>query len=188
VKKVYVVGMKGLADELKEGGLQAIGADEDNNKEMNTTLFKDIQIDKEIKAVICGWDTNINYYKMCYASICLQDGALFLATNSDPFDMINGKHIPAAGVMMTSIGYASEREAVVVGKPNPFGLELIVNQHKIEKSRCLMIGDRLDSDILLGINGKVDTLLVMTGVTSEKELQKIDGIKPTYVARNLSVL
>ena len=93
--------------------------------------------------------------------------------------------------MLASLSYGSEREPIVIGKPNPFVTDLILEQHTFKKSKCLIIGDRLDSDILLGNNAEIDTLLVMTGVTNEKLLQdtltKKGGIRPVHIVKNLKL-
>jgi len=186
---VYAVGLKGLKEELELGGIKVIGAHEDNDKEMNSHIFASLRTEPDIGAVVCGWDIDINYYKMCYASLCLQSGAAYIATNIDPYDSIGGRHLPAAGAMVSSIGFAAEKTPIVVGKPNPFVIDLIKKEHGANDAKIIMIGDRVDSDILLGINAGIDTLLVLTGVTNEgnltSELKKLGGKQPTYISKSL---
>lgn len=75
--------------------------------------------------------------------------------------------MPVGGSIAASIEYSSMREGVLVGKPNTTVFEIAHEQWKFDKSKCLMIGDNLDTDIKMANDAKIDSLLVMTGVTKE---------------------
>lgn len=90
--------------------------------------------------------------------------------------MVNGRKLPGAGAMVESImnslngedGGARTERPEVIGKPNPYTLELIMQEHGFkseDRSKMVMIGDRMDTDIYFGNNAGVDTCLVFTGVT-----------------------
>ena len=92
--------------------------------------------------------------------------------------------MPAGGTFVRAIEFASEQTAHVVGKPNADVIEVPKKAFNLDLSECIMIGDRLDSDIMLGKNANIDTFAVLTGVTSEERLKqeatKEDGVIPTY--------
>ena len=76
--------------------------------------------------------------------------------------------MPAGGSIIRALTFASDREPITLGKPNAFGINLICEKYNIDKKKAIMIGDSLNSDILVGINAGIDTALVLTGNTSEE--------------------
>jgi len=121
---------------------------------------------------------------MCYASALVQNGAKLIATNCDANVRREKFKMPAGGTLVRALEFASEQEAHIVGKPNADVIEIPKTTMNLNLSECLMIGDRLDSDILLGKNAHIDTFAVLTGVTSEERLRqevtKENAIIPTY--------
>lgn len=188
VKKLYIVGMEGLIEETLAAGFSVVGGPEDNTKRLNTeNEFTQMPLEREIDAILVGFDMDFNYYKLVYASACLQKGAMFFATNGDPYDMAGDMRLPTAGAMLASIQQAADRTPIVMGKPNKYAIDLIVEQHGVDKKRCLMIGDRVDTDVQIGKNAGIDTCLVLSGVTNpemlENELKKKDAVVPNYVCK-----
>ena len=81
------------------------------------------------------------------------------------------------------------RKPIVVGKPNKPMLDCILERHHLDPKRCLMVGDRLDTDIAFGVNGGLRTLLTLTGVNSLADAQAPDAIaRPDYVVDSLGDL
>jgi len=77
---------------------------------------------------------------------------------------------PGTGCLVQAVEMAAQREAHKVGKPNQFMVDCAAQKFGLDLSRCLMVGDRLDTDILLGANcGGLRTLLTLTGVTTLAE-------------------
>jgi len=129
-------------------------------------------------------DPIINFYKMCYASALVQNGAKLIATNCDANVQKEKFKMPVCGALVKAIEFASEQEAHVVGKPNADVIQIPKTTMNLNPNECIMVGDRLDSDILLGKNAQIDTFAVLTGVTSEERLRqettKENGIIHTY--------
>ena len=129
-------------------------------------------------------DYEFNYYKLAYASVLLQKGALFIAANFDSSIKMHKYKMPGAGCMVKAIEHASGRKSHLVGKPCADVIEVATKDFGLDLKRCLMIGDRLDSDIMVGKNAGIDTFAVLTGCTSEQELleeiEREDSVKPTY--------
>ncbi|CAM6127776.1 unnamed protein product [Calypogeia fissa] len=190
-KKVYIVGEEGIQRELQEAGILYLGGPEDGEKKIDTEATKDLDYDPDVGAVVVGFDRNINYYKLTYATVCLKNpGCLFIATNLDSVSNVSETQVwPAGGTMVGAVKVSSGREPTVVGKPSTFMMDYIANKFQISKTEICMVGDRLDTDILFGQNGGCKTLLVLSGVTDLKTLQSPENlIQPDFYTNKVSDL
>ncbi|KAL2651640.1 hypothetical protein R1flu_019768 [Riccia fluitans] len=172
-KKVYIVGEEGIQQELAQAGFQYLGGPEDGGKKVLLGTGKNVDFDRDVGAVVVGFDHYINYYKMVYATLCIREnpGCLFIATNCDSVAHIIGQQEwPAGGTMVGSVRASTARTPIVVGKPATFMMDYLANKFNISKSKMCMVGDRLDTDILFGQAGGCKTLLVLSGVTDLKTL------------------
>jgi phosphoglycolate/pyridoxal phosphate phosphatase family enzyme len=192
VKKVYLIGESGIEEELKIAGIETMDSKDHLTDFMDEAKMKSIP-EKEIQqvdAVVCGWDRRFNFFKLTYACFCFQlkPDCLFFATNEDFADRVDEKRlIPGAGIMVNAVKYAVKKDPVTTGKPNPHIVEKIAKERGLDKSKMVMIGDNLDTDIMLGINSKITTALVLSGVTSEDML--LDSkIQPNFIFQNLGEL
>ena len=93
--------------------------------------------------------------------------------------------MPSSGALTSFIQYASQVEPVVMGKPFSHILEGGLHTLGLTKDQVLMIGDNYETDIKVGINAGMDTLLVLTGFTQEEDLKSVP-VQPTYVRPDLS--
>lgn len=75
------------------------------------------------------------------------------------------------GCLLRAVETAAQRQAQVVGKPSNFMFECVARQFDLDPQRCLMVGDRLDTDIMLGSNCGLKTLLTLTGVSTVAEAE-----------------
>ncbi|KRX10266.1 HAD-like domain [Pseudocohnilembus persalinus] len=164
VQKAYVVGMQGICEELQLKNVDYQFSDiHNNNDEVTVQEFKEMQPDKDIGAVIIGIDYHFNYRKLCYASLCIQQGALFLATNPDTHIMIGGRKMPGGGTGVNALATAVQQEPILTGKPNRFIVDMLIQDYNLQREQCIMIGDNMDTDIKLGENSDISSLLVLTG-------------------------
>lgn len=92
-----------------------------------------------------------------------------------------------AGALSAPLLFASKRKPTIVGKPNAPMLDTIKQLYKIDDKRTLFIGDRLNTDIAFANNGGIHSLLVLTGISSEKDC-KDEDIWPTYVMDSIGQL
>lgn len=203
-KNVYAIGKECLAEELRLVGFQVVSSQEHNEKYGNFS-YHDIgsmSTNIDVDAVVQGYDDNVNLYKLCYASFCIQQPnvrplkfnvqCVYIATNPDMCTMTKSNLLcPGNGAFVQLLETASNKKSVCSGKPNSFCFETIVKKLAISKKDILFIGDNLRTDILFSNDSGVDSLLVMTGVTTPKRLE--DGIqegdgKPTFIANNLSLV
>ena len=141
-----------------------------------------------VAAVIASVDRGFNYHKLQVAFDAIRAGARFFATNADRFCPVPGGGQPDAAAMIAAIE-ASTGVSIeaVVGKPSHYMAEAILRLLDLPPERCLMIGDRLETDVLMGLNAGMAGALVLTGATAEAALAS-SPIRPTYVLRTLADL
>ncbi|MEW5303398.1 MAG: hypothetical protein WDW36_006096 [Sanguina aurantia] len=172
-KKVYVIGEVGIQEELDLKGIAHIGGPADGDRKVSLKAGEFMHHDPDVGAVVVGFDRNINYYKIQYATLCIYEnpGCLFIATNRDAVThLTDAQEWAGNGAMVGAIVGSTKQEPIVVGKPAEFMLENIATQFGLEREQICMIGDRLDTDIMFGINGGLTTALVLSGVTTEETL------------------
>jgi phosphoglycolate/pyridoxal phosphate phosphatase family enzyme len=191
-KKVYIVGEVGIQEELDLVGVPYIGGTEDVDKKIELTSGFFLDHDKDVGAVIVGFDRYFNYYKIQYATLCLREnpGCEFIATNTDAVThLTDAQEWAGNGSMVGCIKGSSQMEPTVVGKPEPFMLDYIKDKFSLRSDQICMVGDRLDTDILFGKDGGLRTLLVLSGVTTEERLQSPENkIQPDFYTAALPEL
>jgi len=157
---IYVIGEIGLRQELKSLG---------HNIETNPTDYKDIDF------VIVGLDRDFKYDKLAIAQRCILEGnAQFYATNTDSTLPVARGFKPGAGVMVNALTTCTGREPIrIFGKPEPFGIELILNYNNVPPEQTCIFGDRLNTDILAGNRAGIISVAVLTGVTTRDMIENI---------------
>ncbi|VEU33324.1 unnamed protein product [Pseudo-nitzschia multistriata] len=197
--RVHVIGSSGLCEELVAAGFNVTGGPSTSSPEHDECCSMsreelaayDFEQLHPIDALVVGHDTDLNFRKLCIAENLLlrNPEALFVATNKDSFDVVDGnnndlRHIMGNGATVVALEYSSKRTAINVGKPSKELFGLIRNQDSSgakkpsgnvfdDPSRCLFVGDRLDTDIRFGKDNGMKSLLVMTGVTSAKTMEEL---------------
>ncbi|GFR41253.1 hypothetical protein Agub_g1928 [Astrephomene gubernaculifera] len=172
-KKVYVVGEAGILEELQLKGIHHLGGPADADKRVTLRSGEFMEHDAEVGAVVVGFDRHINYYKIQYATLCIREnpGCLFIATNRDAVThLTDAQEWAGNGSMVGAIAGSTKREPTVVGKPSDFMLRNICARLGLRPQQICMVGDRLDTDIMFGKNGGLNTALVLSGVTTEEVL------------------
>ncbi|XP_043919240.1 chronophin [Protopterus annectens] len=168
--KVYVIGGQGVHGELQNADIDYVT--EQNGGTLEGPVA-DLPLDPEIKAVLVGYDENFSFLKLAKACAYLRNpDCLFLATDPDPWHPLRGgRFTPGTGSLTAAVETAANRKATVIGKPSRFIFDCIVSRFGIESSRTLMIGDRLEADILFGTNCGIATVLTLTGVSQLEDVQ-----------------
>jgi len=190
-EKVYVVGQNGIMEELVAEGIQCFTDEaEEMTRPVEPSELAHIQRDDTVGAVVIGFDIQVNYRKLARAFTYLTNPKCqFIATNTDATYPYAGSVFPGTGAIVASLEKATGRTPVVVGKPCSIMMDYIVQKIHLDRAKTCMIGDRLDTDILFGLNGGMHTMLVLTGVTKEDELLKEDqAILPHYYVDSLGKL
>jgi 4-nitrophenyl phosphatase len=160
---IFIIGEIGLKKELEAKG---------------HTILTEIKNFEKIDFVIVGLDRNFNYKKLAIAQKCILDAnAKFYATNSDTTLPDANRLMPGAGVMVNAVETCTSQKPIkIFGKPNPFGINLILEERNVEPENACIFGDRLNTDIVAGNKAGIITVAVLTGVAT---LEDIEIIKET---------
>ena len=158
-RTAYVIGGRGLVEALSGTRLRLLTGEDGRSADF----------------VIVGWDTELTYDKLRIASLALHAGATFIATNYDATFPAPDGLWPGAGSIVAALETAAGREALVVGKPSVYIMQAALTEMGGKADTTLMIGDRLETDILGGWRAGLDTCLVLTGVAT---LEDLEGYKP----------
>uniref|UniRef100_A0A6U2ZAY6 Phosphoglycolate phosphatase n=1 Tax=Lotharella globosa TaxID=91324 RepID=A0A6U2ZAY6_9EUKA len=172
-KSVYVIGDVGIGEELDLLNIPWQGGVADQGKQIELKSGFALPHDPNVGAVIVGFDYGINYYKIQYAQLCINEnpGCHFIATNLDALThLTDAQEWAGNGAMVGAIKGCTGKEPVVVGKPSPLLIDYLVQKFGLQKDRILMVGDRLDTDIVFGNENGLKSCLTLTGVTTEKKL------------------
>lgn len=151
---LYVVGMPDLTVQL-----------------LTRTTFHEVDPREDVPAaVVVGLDLNFTYEKMKLATAAIVAGAAFVATNSDATLPTEHGFDPGAGSILAGIETATGQRPTVIGKPSPRTLLQAAKQIGADPARTVMVGDRLDTDILAGQRAGMLTVLLLTGVSSRADI------------------
>ncbi|KAL6039475.1 hypothetical protein STEG23_034291, partial [Scotinomys teguina] len=149
---------EGLRAELRAAGLRLAGDPGD---------------DSRVRAVLVGYDEHFSFARLSEACAHLRDpDCLLVATDRDPWHPLSdGSRTPGTGSLAAAVETASGRQALVVGKPSPYMFQCITEDFSVDPTRTLMVGDRLETDILFGHRCGMTTILTLTGVSRLEEAQ-----------------
>jgi NagD protein len=114
-------------------------------------------------------------------------GARFIATNPDATGPSKDGPMPATGAIAALITKATGREPYVVGKPNPMMFRSAMNQIDAHSETTAMIGDRMDTDIIAGMEAGLHTVLVLTGITQREDIASYP-FRPNQVLTSVAEL
>lgn len=152
LNSAFVVGEPALVKALEAGGVP---------------VFKE----GPVQAVVVGICRSFTYDWMNQALQCLLGGARLIATNPDvTYPLEGGRLEPGAGAILAGIQTCSGVEPEIVGKPNPYLVELILAETKVAPEDALVVGDRPETDLLAGTRAGCPTHLVLCGVTQTAPL------------------
>ena len=168
---VLVLGTDALADEVVEAGLRPVRTVAEAG-------------DDGVAAVVQGLSPDTCQRDLAEASVALRAGAVWVAGNTDTTLPSPRGPLPGNGAFVAALRMVVGREPLVAGKPDP-----ALHRESVERVRArrpLVVGDRLDTDVLGAVRGGADSLLVLTGVTDRAALLTAPaGSRPTYVASDL---
>jgi len=174
---VYTIGTKGIEEELESVGIKSFGYGPDPMQGDNImSLATEVDLKPDVKAVVVGFDPHFSLPKLLKASsyVHRNKDCLFLATNTDESIPVpeSGALFPGTGSLVRAVETVVGKSAIVMGKPDPRAFEIIRDQCNCDPARTIMVGDRLNTDILLGSNCGISSLFVLTGVHSMEDVEK----------------
>lgn len=162
--KVFVIGEPGLYNALYEKGI--------------------ILDDTSPDYVVIGESYSYNYENICRAVRHIQNGARLIGTNSDLTGPTEQGIIPACRAFVKPIEMVTGKEAYYIGKPNPLMMRTGLNMLGVHSKEAAIIGDRMDTDIVSGIESGLDTVLVLSGV-STMETVKTFPYRPRLILKGV---
>jgi len=155
------------------------------------TLVREYTDDPEKRpdAVILAFDMTLTYDKLRIACDYISDGVFYAATHPDMVcPVAGGRSIPDAGSFMLLIeGATGRRPDLIAGKPDPCMINMICEITGCPKSRAAVVGDRLYTDIMSGINAGVTSICVLSGETTEENIRAAEK-KPDFVFNSIKDL
>jgi len=165
----------------------------------SVTDLESLELDPDVHCVVVGLDYEFSFVKAAKATMYLQQkSCLFVATNNDAnLPTASGRVIPCAGSIVAMVQAGSQRRPdVVCGKPNQAMYDVIASKQKIDRRRTLMIGDRLNTDILFAGRAGFQSVFVLSGVSTMddvhcKEMSVVEEDRrsvPNYFAASLGEL
>lgn len=168
---LFVVGEPPLLEELAAAGF---------------TLADD---PTRVDVVVAALDRTFDYRKLSIAMVAIRRGARFVATNPDRTCPVPGGEIPDCAAVIGALeGCTGRHVEAVVGKPSPLMLEVALERLRLAPADCLMIGDRLETDVLMGRRAGVPTALVLTGVARRQDVGADPDATPDLVLESVADL
>ena len=156
----YIIGAPGLVNALYEKGITMNSVDPDY--------------------VVVGETGSYNYEMLVHASDLVRNGAKLIGTNTDLTGPVEGGIVPACRALISPIELATGKQAYFVGKPNPLMMRTGLKMLGVHSEEAVMIGDRMDTDVIAGIETGLDTVLVLSGVTSLEDVNMYP-YRPKYI-------
>ena len=148
----FVVGESGISTQLYQAGY---------------TLT-----DREPDYVVLGETRTYSFERITQAIRLISGGARFIATDPDPTGPSPSGPLPATGSVAALITRATGVDPYFVGKPNPLMMRSALNPLQAHSETTAMIGDRMDTDIVAGLEAGLETILVLSGVTTRDEAER----------------
>lgn len=179
--RYYVVGEEYLRQELVSCGLTLVDDlwDQDARQVVDP---------RGIGAVVVAFDRTLDYRKLNIAYQALLGGARFFATNADKACPMPGGAIPDAGATIAALEHLTGRKLeLLAGKPSPLMMQAALQRLNLPPERCLMTGDRLETDIRMGQEAGMLTALVLTGATRRDQTIGLEQ-PPTWILDHVGQL
>lgn len=164
---VFAIGEAGLTNALYERGITMNDVDPDY--------------------VVVGESRTYSYERLEKAVQLVLKGARLIGTNPDLTGPTEKGIVPATGSLIAPIELSTGKKAYFIGKPNPFMMRRAVKYLDAMSRETVIIGDRMDTDIIAGVEAEVDTVLVLSGVTEREDIARF-AYTPKYVMTGLAEL
>lgn len=166
-RKFYCFGTTSFFDQLKAAGIDV------------TTELSD-----NIDGIVMGNDNELNFKKLEDACKLLLGDIIYIATNPDWVCPTAFGYVPDCGSVAEMLWRATGKRPHFIGKPRPEMLLLAMEKHGYKKEECVMIGDRVYTDIASGYNAGIDTIFVLSGEGTMADAEGSDT-PPTYIFNNI---
>ena len=167
-KLIYAQGTRSLIKELKDSGIRVTE-----------------EMDLSADAVLVGFDTELTFEKLRNTCELLTKKDIpYIATNPDFVCPTSYGFVPDCGSMCIGIRYATGKEPLVIGKPEPTMINIACKKHGIPKEKAVLLGDRLYTDIASGVNAGIDTVCVLSGEAKFDEILAYEK-QPSFIYQSV---
>jgi NagD protein len=166
-KTAYVIGEAGLTTAVHDAGFVITETDPD--------------------FVVLGETRNFSFEAITTAIRLIEAGARFVATNPDPTGPSRAGLLPAAGAIAALIEKATGKTPYFLGKPNPLMMRSALRSIGAHSASTLMIGDRMDTDVIAGLEAGLATILVLTGISTAATVEQYP-FRPSLVVNSVADL
>jgi NagD protein len=164
----FVIGEAGLTTALHEAGYTLTDRDPDY--------------------VVLGETRTYSFERITRAIRLVGGGARFIATNPDPTGPSADGPLPATGSVAALISRATGVDPYFVGKPNPLMMRSALNAIDAHSETAAMVGDRMDTDVISGLEAGLEAILVLTGVTTTREEAERHPFRPSRIVDSIADL
>ncbi len=166
---VFVIGEPPMLEEMRAHGFE-------------------VRPDERVRWVVIAFDRTFDYAKLNTALQAVKQGARLIATNPDRTCPVEGGEIPDCAGMIAAVEAVTGKEVeVIVGKPSPIILEVALGALGVRADETAIVGDRIETDMVMGRRLGLSTVLVLTGVTRADD-PRIAAIAPDHVIRSIGDL
>ncbi|MHA1699233.1 MAG: HAD-IIA family hydrolase [Promethearchaeota archaeon] len=177
-RNVFVIGELGLVETISKAGFNVITIDDIKQRPGVT---------REISYVVVGLDRKLTYEKLHVGVECIMNGARFIATNADATLPIENGIAPGTGAIIEALAFCTGRRPECgspFGKPNEMVFDSILKSCGSTVSSTIMVGDRLETDILAAKNAGMSSILVLTGISTREDISLLN-IRPDHVIESI---
>ena len=165
-KAVYLVGTPDLEAAFRKGG---------------------IELSEKAEIVVVSFDTTLTYEKLNIACRLIREGAEFLSTHPDFNCPVEGGYLPDSGAICALVTASTGKMPRYFGKPYDEVVSMIEEKYGVDRGDMVVVGDRLYTDIAVGAQNGMDSVLVLTGETKREDLAQ-SKVQPAFVVDNVGCL
>jgi len=166
---VFVIGEPPMLEEMRAHGFE-------------------VRPDERVRWVVIAFDRTFDYAKLNTALQAVKRGARLIATNPDRTCPVEGGEIPDCAGMIAAVEAVTDKKVeVIVGKPSPIILEVALAALGVPANDAVIVGDRIETDMVMGRRLGLGTVLVLSGVTRADD-PRIAAIAPDHVVRSIGDL
>lgn len=180
-----VVTTKYLVENHPDDSVFCIGAD-GLREQFHAADLAVIEKPANADVLVASWTSEFDFRDMRDALAAVDEETTFLGTDPDrTFPMEGGTVVPGSGAIIGSVAaVVGQQPDAILGKPSDAALDAALDRLGAEPAECLIVGDRLDTDLKMGDRAGMTTVLVLTGVSDRSDIAESD-IDPDYVIENL---
>ncbi|MGZ8192269.1 MAG: HAD-IIA family hydrolase [Methylobacter sp.] len=178
--RVFVLGEDGARQPLSERGFTLTGLYEVNNGNSQT-------LNNGADIVVCGKDETLTWDKLATATLNIRAGAKFIGTNADITLPTEHGITHGNGAILAALQVATGVTPIIIGKPEPIIYQQALALLGVDPAQTVAIGDRLETDILGAIRIGIRSIMVLTGISTQEDLETSD-FQPTWIMPDIRSL